>query len=249
MLDCIVTTCGGIEEDFIKCMGDFYIGEFDIDGAMLRDNSVNRIGNILVHNQNYENLEAFCLPIIQEMHEEQKKTGRIFSPSQMIYRMGGRINNPDSIYYWCHKNDIPVYCPAITDGGIGDVLFFYNYNNPGFIVDILKDIVLLNKQAIDAKKTGMIICGGGVIKHHINNANLMRNGADLAVYINTAQEFDCSDAGAKPEEAVSWGKIALNAKYIKVYSEFSLVLPIIIGECFAKNFAKARGVKEEEKIS
>ncbi len=34
---------------------------------------------------------------------------------------------------------------------------------------------------------GMIILGGGVAKHHICNANLMRNGADFAVYVNTAQ--------------------------------------------------------------
>jgi len=100
--------------------------------------------------------------------------------------MGQTINNPNSVYYWCWKNKIPVFCPAITDGAIGDVMFFYNYNNPGFIVDILRDIAKLNKLAIEAKRTGMIICGGGVIKHHINNANMMRNGADLAVYINTA---------------------------------------------------------------
>ncbi len=32
-----------------------------------------------------------------------------------------------------------------------------------------------------------IILGGGVIKHHTCNANLMRNGADFSVYINTGQ--------------------------------------------------------------
>ena len=45
------------------------------------------------------------------------------------------------------------------------------------------------------------------VKHHICNANLMRNGADYAVYINTASEFDGSDSGASCDEAVSWGKI------------------------------------------
>lgn len=186
MIDCIVTTCGGIEEDFIKCMGDFHIGAFDLDGSMLRDNSINRIGNLLAHNKHYENFEAFFLPIIREMHEEQKRDGTIFSPSKMIEKMGEKINNKESVYYWCYKNKIPVFCPAITDGAIGDVLYFYNFNNPGFIVDILQDIAKLNNQALTAKKSGMIICGGGVIKHHINNANMMRNGADLAVYINTA---------------------------------------------------------------
>jgi deoxyhypusine synthase len=94
----------------------------------------------------------------------------------------------------------------------------------------------------------MIILGGGVIKHHICNANLMRNGADYSVFINTAQEFDGSDAGAKPDEAISWGKIALDAKPVKVYAECSLVVPILVGETFVRNFDKAcRVEKKEEK--
>jgi len=64
MVDCIVTTTGAIEEDFIKCMGKFYIGSFDLDGKELRENSINRIGNMLVPNKNYENFEAFFLPIL-----------------------------------------------------------------------------------------------------------------------------------------------------------------------------------------
>lgn len=43
-----------------------------------------------------------------------------------------------------------------------------------------------------------------------------RNGADYAVYINTAQEFDGSDSGARPDEAVSWGKIRMDAQPVKV---------------------------------
>ena len=53
----------------------------------------------------------------------------------------------------------------------------------------------------------MIILGGGLIKHHICNANLMRNGANFSVFLNTASEYDGSDSGARPDEAVSWGKI------------------------------------------
>lgn len=46
--------------------------------------------------------------------------------------------------------------------------------------------------------------------------SLQRNGADYAVYINTAQEFDGSDSGARPDEAVSWGKIRVHAQPVKV---------------------------------
>ena len=36
MVSCIVTTAGGIEEDFIKCMDDFKLGSFDFDDHLLK---------------------------------------------------------------------------------------------------------------------------------------------------------------------------------------------------------------------
>lgn len=55
--------------------------------------------------------------------------------------------------------------------------------------------------------TGCIILGEGLIKHHIFNANLMKNGLDYAVVINTGLSVDCSDTGADLEEGISWGKL------------------------------------------
>ena len=43
-----------------------------------------------------------------------------------------------------------------------------------------------------------------------------RNGADFGVFVNTAQEFDGSDSGARPDEAISWGKIKSTASPVKV---------------------------------
>lgn len=45
---------------------------------------------------------------------------------------------------------------------------------------------------------------------------IQRNGADHAVFINTGMEFEGSDAGASPNEAVSWGKIKATANPVKV---------------------------------
>ena len=87
-------------------------------------------------------------------------------------------------------------------------------------IDIVEDIRKINTIAVRAKRTGMVILGGGIVKHHIANANLMRNGAESAVYINTAQEFDGSDAGARPDEAISWGKIKAGADHVKVCAPF-----------------------------
>ena len=247
MIDAIVTTCGGIEEDFIKCLAPFYLGGFDLQGKILREKGLNRIGNLLVPNENYCLFEDWITPILKEMYDKQKEKGKIYSPSKIIKHLGKKINNPKSIYYWCWKNKIPVFCPALTDGSIGDMLFFNNFRCPGFICDIVQDVVKLNKMALHAKKSGMIILGGGVIKHHICNANLMRNGADFSVYINTAVEYDASDSGAKPDEAVSWGKIKANAESVKIYGEVTLCFPIIVGETFAKDIKRASKIEENEK--
>ena len=55
----------------------------------------------------------------------------------MIKLLGEKIDNPESIYYWAAKNDIPVFCPAITDGAIGDMLFYNSYKNEGLILDLV----------------------------------------------------------------------------------------------------------------
>lgn len=203
-VDVVVTSAGGIEEDLIKCLGSTYLGSFSLRGADLRAKGLNRVGNLLIPNNNYCAFEDWINPILDSMLEEQNKKGTIWTPSKMIHRFGKEINDESSVCYWCYKNNIPIFCPGLTDGSIGDMIYFHSYRNSGLIIDIAADIRAINDEALRAKKTGMIILGGGLIKHHVCNANLMRNGADFSVFINTASEFDGSDAGASPDEAVSY---------------------------------------------
>ena len=176
-------------------------------------------------NSNYCAFEDWVIPILDKMLEEQEASKNKsveeqihWTPSKIIARLGKEINNEDSVYYWAWKNDIPVFCPALTDGSLGDMLYFHTFKtSPAQLrVDIVEDVRKINTMSVRAKRAGMIILGGGLVKHHIANACLMRNGAESAVYINTAQEFDGSDAGARPDEAVSWGKIKADAKSVKV---------------------------------
>jgi deoxyhypusine synthase len=228
MVDYLVTTAGGIEEDFIKCLGDFKIGDFGLDGKELRDKGINRAGNVLIPNSRYCKFEDFVIPLI-EKHRDEIKT-----PSDLIKLFGKEINNKESIYYWAYKNNIPVFCPAIMDGSLGDMIYFYRFKNKDFKLDIVEDTTELNNSTIGKEKTGMIILGGGVVKHSICNANMYRNGADYAVYINTAQEFDGSDSGARPDEAVSWGKISKKAESVKVYGDATIIFPLIVAKCFVE---------------
>ncbi|MFA5084659.1 MAG: deoxyhypusine synthase, partial [Candidatus Paceibacterota bacterium] len=230
----LVTSAGGIEEDFIKCLGPFILGSFKASGAKLREDGINRIGNIFVPNSRYVKFERFVQPVLEELYQEQLKTGKIATPLKIIWRLGERINNKNSIYYWAWKNKIPVYCPAMLDGALGDNIYFFKSKHPEFKIDIAQDMKWFNDSTVGLKKSGVIILGSGVVKHAILNANLYRNGADYAVYINTAQEFDGSDAGATPDEAVSWGKLMPNSETVKVFGDATILFPIVVAETFAE---------------
>ena len=160
-----------------------------------------------------------------------------WTPSTVIARLGREIGDPSSFCYWAARNGIPVFCPALTDGSLGDMLYFHSYKNPpGLSIDIVADVRRVNDEALKAspRKTGLVILGGGLPKHHVCNANLMRNGADFAVFVSTAQEFDGSDSGARPDEAVSWGKIRADARPVNVHCDATIAFPLLVSQTFAK---------------
>jgi deoxyhypusine synthase len=229
LVDVIVTTAGAVEEDFVKSIaGDFLLGSFKADGKMLREKGINRTGNIFVPNERYCKFEDFFIPVLDKLKKEKK----IFGSLELIDALGKEVADKKSIYYWCHKNKIPVFCPAITDGSMGDMIYFYSINNPDLKIDVVNDLKTLHDMTLKAKKTGLIILGSGLIKHHILNTNLMRNGADYTVYINDNQEFDGSDSGARPDEAVSWGKLIPGSDSVKVYGDALILFPLLVAAAF-----------------
>jgi deoxyhypusine synthase len=244
MVQVLVTTAGGIEEDFVKCLTNHHIGSFTTPGKEMRAKGLNRIGNMVVPNDNYCDFEDFFTPILEKCHDEQDKDGVVWTPSKLIHRLGKEIDNEESVYYWAYKNNIPVFCPALTDGSLGDMLYFHSYKREGFTLDICRDIRMINDLAIKSRKAGVIILGGSVPKHHCLNANLMRNGVDYSVYVNTGQSFDASDSGASPDEAVSWGKIKYTSNPVKVSAEATLVFPWMVASCFATREKDGRWTKD-----
>jgi deoxyhypusine synthase len=102
----IVTTAGGIEEDLVKCLGSTYVapdGRFDVDGATLRSKGLNRIGNLIVPNNNYCAFEDWIMPIFDQMVKEQPQRETPWSPSTVIARLGKEIDNEESYLYWAQK--------------------------------------------------------------------------------------------------------------------------------------------------
>lgn len=88
MIDAIVTTAGGIEEDIMKCMGTFHLADYNMNDIENRLNGHCRIGNILVPTANYVKLEDFLLPLYAKMAVEQEKQGVKWTPRKFIQRLG-----------------------------------------------------------------------------------------------------------------------------------------------------------------
>src|SRR6056297_2839194 len=131
-------------------------------------------------------------------------------------------------------NDVPVYCPALTDAEVGNFLYYYRQGYDSDVgIEILDDYDSLIEDGLLADKTGLIAVGGGVPKHHAIMTNLFRGGADYVVYISTGMEGDGSLSGAPPNEAVSWGKIKEErTNYTQIEAEATLVFPLLVASAF-----------------
>jgi deoxyhypusine synthase len=220
----VVTTCGTLDHDLARCFRDYYQGDFYMDDKELHRRSVNRIGNVLVPNASYgEVIEAKMMEFLNSIYAEGK---RELATYELCWEIGKRLNE-SSILYWCWKNQIPVIVPGITDGAVGYQLWFFSQDHKDLKINVLKDEQLLNDIVWQAKKSGALIIGGGISKHHVLWWNLFKKGLDYAVYITTAVEYDGSLSGARPREAISWGKIQEKAKTVTVEADATIALPII----------------------
>lgn len=226
LVDVVITTCGALDHDIARCWKKYYKGSFVMNDSKLREAGVNRLGNILVPNDSYGVIIEKKIRIVLEgLWTERIKE---VSSSQFCKEIGQRICNETSILYWAAKNNIPVYVPGITDGAVGYQMWLFSQDHD-FRVNLLKDSGQLSDIVFNAKKAGALLVGGGISKHHTLWWNQFRDGLDYAVYVSTADEWDGSLSGARPTEAVSWGKISEKAKRIMIEGDASLILPIMVG--------------------
>lgn len=219
----VVTTCGTLDHDLARGYRDYYQGDFMMDDKQLHKKGISRIGNILVPKESYgEIIEEKMTKFLNEIYTEGK---RELATYELCWEIGKRLDE-NSILYWCWKNSIPVIVPGITDGAVGYQLWQFSQDHD-LKINVLKDEKLLSDTVWQAKKSGALIIGGGISKHHVLWWNMFKNGLDYAVYITTAVEYDGSLSGARPREAISWGKIREKAKTVIVEADATIVLPII----------------------
>jgi deoxyhypusine synthase len=231
LIDVVVTTCGTLDHDIARSWKNYYKGSFVMNDAKLHEKNINRLGNVLVPNESYGLIiEKKMQELLQSLCEEGVKE---VSSAQLCREIGKRICNESSILYWAAKNKVPVFVPGITDGAAGYQIWLFSQDHD-FKLNLLKDSGHLSDIVFSAKKSGALLIGGGISKHHTLWWNQFKDGLNYAVYISTAVEWDGSLSGARPREAVSWGKINKKADKIMIEGDASLILPIMASSLIAR---------------
>ena len=223
--DVVITTCGTLDHDLARSYANYYHGDFLMNDKELHRKGINRLGNVLVPNESYGAvIEKKMIEILKKLCSEGKNE---LSTYELCWEIGKRLKK-DSILYWCWKNGIHMIIPGITDGAVGYQIWQFSQDHD-FKIDMLEDEKLLSDLVWTAKKSGALIIGGGISKHHTIWWNQFKKGLDYAVYLSTAVEWDGSLSGARPREAVSWGKIKEKAKFVSIEEDATVALPIIYG--------------------
>jgi len=232
LFNVIITTCGTIDHDIARAFGGKYLkGYFEADDIELKEKGYHRLGNVYIPISDYGPLiEKKVYQVLDELIKVKEEWG----VRELLWEFGKRISDEYSILSAAYKAKVPIYVPGIVDGAFGTALFTYAQTHK-FKINLFKDMSELAEIVFRSKKSMALIIGGGISKHHTIWWNQFKEGLDYVVYITTAVEYDGSLSGARPREAITWGKIRTTAKHEIIYCDATIVLPIIAAALLARS--------------
>ncbi|HKV90856.1 MAG TPA: deoxyhypusine synthase [Thermoplasmata archaeon] len=229
-VDVVITTCGTLDHDIARSFRPYYHGAWDLDDVDLHRRGLYRLGNLVIPEGNYGPVvERFLRPILQRLW---KRGTRALSTRDLVWEIGealGPGRGAGSIARAAFERKVPVFVPGITDGAVGSQLWLFWQDHKGFSVDLMGDEQALSDLVFEAKRSGAVMLGGGISKHHTIWWNQFRDGLDAALYITTAVEWDGSLSGARTREAVSWGKVKPTARHTTVEGDATVLFPLMVG--------------------
>ena len=223
-VDVLVTTGAMLTHDLIEAFGYHHFhGSANMDDEELQKKGLNRIYNILLPNEAYIGLEKKLKEIFDSIKSDDEMSTRAF-----FYELGKKLEDKNSILKVAADNEVPIYCPGISDCVFGYHIWSYSQLNkmPINIFNEHKEIVDI---AFESPRKGILICGGGVPKHFVALAmQVTGKGLDYAIQITMDRPEPGGVSGASLNEAVSWNKVDKDAKKVDVICDVTIALPLVL---------------------
>jgi len=221
----LVTTGANMVHDMVEALGfNHYVGTFQAEDKRLKEEKIGRIGDIYVQQEAFQALEKWLNKVVNEIAEKERHR---IAPSTFLYEMGKRLKDRNSILANAAKRDVPVICPGLADSIAGFQLWMFSQDKK-LVMDSLLDVNKIVERVYEAKKSGVIILGGGWPKHFALFANTFREGVDCAVQITMDRPEPGGLSGAPLEEAISWSKVRPKGDSVTVVCDATIAFPLIV---------------------
>ena len=221
----VVTTGANVTHDLVEAFGYKHeVGTSLANDEALKRKGVGRIYDIYIKEAAFRKLEKETHKILADISEEKTRN---IATYELLWEIGKRLKDRNSILKTAEIKNVPILSPTIHDSMLGIHLWTFSQLHP-LTVNPLLDFNKLIDMLFTAKKSGAIIVGGGVPKHHILAANMLRGGVDAAIQITFDRPEAGSLSGAPLEEAISWRKVRSGGKLATVIGDATVLFPIII---------------------
>ncbi len=239
LIDVLVTTGANITHDLVDVFSNVghYIGNSNVNDDDLFNHRINRIYDIFLPEENYNKAEAQLFKLISQIFPDKKID---MAPSDFIKFLGENIKQR-CILSVAAKNSIPVFVPAISDSELAlDLIRFTITENFDINFRIFDDVKKFGEIIKESKDYGTLIIGGGVPRNWAQQIfpyleNIDKNqfkaggfGYRYSVRIHTATEYDGGLSGCTISESKSWGKYSLDSRYVSVWCDATIALPILV---------------------
>jgi deoxyhypusine synthase len=241
LIDVIVSTGANTIHDLVDAVSDIghYVGSSNVDDDDLFKARINRIYDTFLPEDNYKLAENVLLDIIKHNFESKEIN---ITPSELMKKIGQNIEKR-CILSVASAHNVPIFVPAFSDSELAlDLIKFsvregYKYN-----IDIFGDVLKFADIIRNSKEFGTFIIGGGVPRNWAQQIfplldqidNIESMGYNYSVRITTAVEYDGGLSGCTISESKSWGKYSLESKYITVWCDATIALPILITGLFQR---------------
>jgi deoxyhypusine synthase len=233
MVDLLVTTGANMTHDLACAFGEkYYICGDKVDDEDFRKKGISRIYDVASPDSTSVGFEKGIQKIFSAIPEGD------YSTPELMDRIGAEIKDKDCIVRQAHLKKVPIFVPALEDSILGIQLWIHSQDRK-VKLDPLKDIKQVIDWVYDHKNRGVISLGGGVPKNFALQSALIPGPHNYAIQITLDRPESGGLSGATLEEAISWGKLTRKSKFVCVYSDSTIVFPMVIAAVRERLSSKA----------
>ncbi len=245
LIDCLVSTGANIFHDCHEALGlKHYVGSHMANDEELFEHGVDRIYDVFAYEEEFRNTDHFIADFAKRHDGEQ------YSSREFISLLGKEISekgDDQSIIASAYKHNVPIFIPALCDSSIGIGLTIARRLGFNVNIDQIKDVDEITQMVELSEKTGVIYVGGGVPKNFIQQTEVVASimghevaGHEYAIQYTADVPHWGGLSGCTFDEAVSWGKIAKEAKKVQVFMDATIALPIVTQALYEKTNDQVR---------